>query len=58
MANVLQNILGLRSKLKTQLLVSPGDTCCATVEDVIVRGLMLWICFYVTILCVLNACEL
>jgi hypothetical protein len=51
MAYILQNILGLRSKLKIQLLVSPGGTCSSTVEDVIVRG-------HVTVLCVLNACEL
>lgn len=41
MAYVLQNILGLQSKLKTQLLVSPGNPCRATVHDVIVHGLML-----------------
>jgi len=51
MAYILQNILGLRSKLKTRLQVSPGGACCPTVEDVIVRG-------HVTVLCVLNACEL
>jgi len=40
-AYVFQDILGLRSKLKTQLLASPGDARCATVEDVIVCGLTL-----------------
>lgn len=53
MAYVLQNILGLRSKLETQLLLSPRDPllCCCGGHHCLWTDA--WICLYVTILCVL-----